>query len=58
MQRKNTNIILFTNILIAFMSKSDNLKKKVGINDAAKLNKSTILIVADEEQVLPDVEKI
>ena len=58
MQENNTNIILFKRILSAFISKLNNRKRKVKINNFATFEKlSSILVADDEKQVLPDLEK-
>ena len=58
MQGRNTNIIQFKDSLKAFMSKLDNWKRKVRMNNVAMFEElSSALKVDEEEHVLPDLEK-
>ena len=58
MQGRNTNIIQFKDTLKAFISKLDNWKRKVRMNNVAMFEElSSILKVDEEEHVLPDLEK-
>ena len=57
-QERDTDIIQFKDTLKAFMSKLDNSKRKVRMNNVAMSEElSSILKVDDEKQVLPDLEK-
>ena len=57
-QERGTDIIQFKDTLKAFMSKLDNWKRKVRMNNVAMSEElSSILKVDDEKQVLPDLEK-
>ena len=59
MQGKNTNTILYKDILAAFMSKLDNCERKVRLNNVPISEElSLIVVVNDEEQVLPDLQNI
>ena len=58
MQKRNTNIIQFKDSLKAFISKLDNWKRKVRMNNVAMFEElSSALKVDEEEHVLPDLEK-